>query len=226
MNFARVACFATISLSLVTAACGSDQRSAATAEDVREGEALPAAPPVPAEPASTSSPTAPSAPDSVVENSPPPEPPPAKELLTEAQIAKVSELVNTAEVEQGKIAQTKGKSANVKKFAAMMVKHHGDALKEQARLVKKLSLVPAESATAAQLKADADKTMEKLKNAGATEFDAAYAASQVEGHQKALDLLDTQLLPAAQTPEVVDALRQARGMVEQHLAEARALAPK
>lgn len=211
------------SLSLLLGACGSGQKSPATAEEVRDGEALPAAPPVPAEPAPTNSPTAPTVPDARVEKAPPPEPPPAKELLSEGQIAKVSELVNTAEVEQAKVAQRRSKSAKVKKFAAMMIQHHGDALKEQAKLIKKLNLTPVESATAAQLKADGDKTLETLKSAEAAGFDAAYATSQVDGHQKVLDLLDTQLLPVAKTPEVSDALRRARAVVEQHLREARAL---
>jgi putative membrane protein len=214
-------------LTLVTlaAACGSDQKSPATAEEVREGEALPAAPPVPAEPAATGSPTAPVVPDAALAKAPA-EQAPAKAALSEPQIAKVSELVNTAEVEQGKLAQGRAKAPAVKKFAAMMIKHHGDALNEQTKLIKKLQLTPADSETAQALKADGDKTLQTLKSADAASFDAVYVTSQIDGHQKVLDLLDTQLLPAAKTPEVVDALRRARGIVENHLNEARALQTK
>jgi putative membrane protein len=227
LSLARCVVLVGVALPLVVSACGSDQKSPATAEEVREGEALPAAPPVPAEPASTNSPTAPTVPDAAVEKAAAAaEPAPAKEQLTEAQIAKLSELVNTAEVEQGKLGQSRGKSANVKKFAAMMIKHHGEALKEQAKLLKKLNLTPADSATATELKADGEKTLDKLKSADAASFDATYVASQVEGHQKVLDVLDAQALPAAKTPEVADALRRARAAVEQHLNEARALQPK
>lgn len=211
-------------LSLLLSACAGDQKEPATAEEVRDGEGLPAAPPVPAEPASTSSPTAPTVPDSQVPQAATPDP--AKDPLTEAQIARVGELINTSEVEQGKLAQAKAKAADVKKLAAMMVKHHGDALKEQAKLVKKLGLKSEESTSSAQLKADAEKTLEKLKSTDTAGFDAAYVASQVEGHQKVLDLIDKQLLPSAKTPEVTDALRRGRSFIEQHLAEARALQTK
>lgn len=204
------------------AGCASDQRSTATAEEVRDGEAIPPAPPVPAEPAATDSPTAATVPAGAGVA----EPTPSKEMLTEAQIAKVSELVNTAEVEQGKLAQGKAKAANVKSFAAMMVKHHGEALKEQAKLVKKLSLTAADSATASKLKTSSDKALESLKNVEPTGFDAAYMASQVEGHQMALQLLDEQLLPSAKTPEVTDALRRARTIVAEHLEQAKALQAK
>jgi putative membrane protein len=148
---------------------------------------------------------------------------PAQEPLTEAQIAKVSELVNTAEVDQAKLAQAKAKAPAVKNFAAMMAKHHGEALREQAKIVKKLRINSDESATSAKLKTDAETTLATLKKADAAGFDAAYITSQIEGHQKALDLLDAQLIPSAKTPEVSEALRQARAIVAQHLSDAKAL---
>jgi putative membrane protein len=114
----------------------------------------------------------------------------------------------------------------VKKFADMMVRHHGEALREQAKIAKKLSLGSEDSAIAAKLKAEGETTLETLQRASKEGFDAAYAQSQVEGHRKVLELLDTQLIPAAKSREVVDALRQARAVVEQHLSEARALPTK
>lgn len=205
-----------LGLVVLPLACASSQKPAPSAEEVRDGEALPPAPPVPAEPASTDSPTG---------ANPPPEPPPAKEVLSEGQLAKVSEVVNSGEVEQAKLAQTKAKTPGVKKFAAMMIKHHGDALREHARLVKKLGLKPEESATASELKADGEKTLETLRKTDASGFDTAYVASQVDGHKKVLELLDAQG-PEAKNPEVVDALRRARAVVAQHLEEARALQAK
>jgi putative membrane protein len=208
-------------------ACASDQKRAPTAEEVRDGEALPPAPPVPAEPASTNSPTAPTVPGGTAAVTPPPPPAPAalpaQEPLTEAQIAKVSELVNTAEVEQAKLAQAKAKAPAVKNFAAMMAKHHGEALREQAKIVKRLRINSEDSATSAKLKTDAETMLATLKKADPASFDAAYITSQIEGHQKALDLLDAQLIPSAKTPEVSDALRQARAIVAQHLSDAKAL---
>jgi putative membrane protein len=215
-------------LGAFTPGCASQRKSAPTAEaeEVRDGEALPPAPPVPPQPAATESATAPTMPRGGAAVIPPPEPPPAQEALSEAQLAKVSELVNTAEVEQGKLAQAKAKAPAVKKFADMMVRQHGAALGEQAKIVKKLSLGSDDSAIAEKLKAEGETTLDTLKKTERAAFDAAYVKSQVEGHQKLLELLDTQLIPAAKTREVVDALRQARAIVEQHLSEARALPTK
>jgi len=222
-RFSLLAC---IGLTLTFApACASDQKRAPTAEEVRDGEALPPALPVPAEPASTNSPTAPTVPGDSAAATPPPAPAtlPAQEPLTEAQIARVSELVNTAEVEQAKLAQTKAKAPAVKNFASMMAKHHGEALRQQAKIVKRLNIHVDDSATSAKLKTDAASTLATLKKTDAADFDAAYVTSQIDGHQKALDLLDAQLIPSAKTPEVSDALRQARDVVVQHLSDAKAL---
>jgi putative membrane protein len=223
-------CIAALTAGGVFVACASDQQHTATAEEVRDGEALPPAPPVPAQPASTDSPTAPTVPGgssgaaAPAADAPAAAPAsPAKEALSEAQIAKITELANTAEVEQGKLAQTKAKAPNIKKFADMMVKHHGDAKQEQAKLFKKLNLTPADSATAGALKADADKTLDSLKKSDAAGFDAAYVASQIDAHQKVLDAIDAQLLPAATTPELAENLRKMRKTVEQHLSEAKGL---
>lgn len=216
---------AALALAIVAPACASDQKRP-SAEEVREGEALPPAPPVPAEPASTDSPTAPTVPGGAAAAAPAPEPASAastKEALSDAQIAKIADLVNTAEVEQGKLAQGKAKAPAVKKFAEMMIKHHSDAKQEQAKLFKKLNLTPADSATAATLKSDGESTLKTLKESDAAGFDAAYVKSQIDGHQKVLDTLDAQLLPGAKAPELAEALRKMRTTVESHLKEAKSL---
>jgi len=88
--------------------------------------------------------------------------------LSQSQIAMVTELANTAEIEQGKLAQTKAKAPAVKKFAAMMVKHHTEAKNEQAKLFKQLSLTPTQSQLSTQLKADADTMLSSTRNGSVT----------------------------------------------------------
>lgn len=203
--------------------CASDQKSAVTAEEVRDGEALPPAPPVPPAPApAAASDVAPAAP---TPTAPSAEKNSVRETLTEPQIAKVTELINTAEVAQAKIAQRRAKAQTVKQFADMMIKHHEQARQEQAKIAQRLKLSPADSSTADTLKSDGEAQLAKLKDSDAASFDSTYITSQIDGHQQALELLDTQLIPSATTPEVVNALRTARALVEQHLREARNLRP-
>lgn len=213
------------------AGCASDQKHAPSAEDVANGDALPPAPPVPAHPASTDSPaTAPAPVVNAATNSPSSvggggssSTTPDQETLTEAQVARFSELANTSEVDQGKLALTKAKTPAVKKFADMMVKHHTEALQEQTKLIKKLNVVPAESASATALKEDGDKTLKTLQEASNADFDRTYIATQVDVHEKVLQALDNKLIPAVRTPELQAGLRKMRTTVEAHLSQAKTL---
>jgi putative membrane protein len=143
--------------------------------------------------------------------------------LTEGQIARIADVANTAEIEQGKLAQTKAKNPRVRAFAAKMVKHHGQAKTEQARLLRELSITSAESATASALESDGEKALLSLKSASSGDFDAAYLDGQVTAHEKVLSTLDEQLLPSARSESVVSALRVARSAVAAHLDEAKAI---
>lgn len=133
------------------------------------------------------------------------------------------ELANDAEIEQGKLAQNKAKSPKIKAFASMMVKHHGRAKTEQAKLVKELKLAPTQSQEARLLKSDADKTLGALRGASGSDFDIAYINSQVDAHQGLLDGIDRQLLPSARSDNYIASLRGLRETVASHRQEARSL---
>jgi putative membrane protein len=148
---------------------------------------------------------------------------PAAERLTASQIAMVTELANTAEVEQGKLAQGKAKSAKVKKFATMMVKHHSEAKTDQAKLYKELNLTPAPSPQGDLLKGDADKIIGALRAADGNAFDVEYMNSQVDAHQKVLDTINNELLPAATDEKLRESLKDMKETVESHLKEARSI---
>ncbi|MDF3064939.1 MAG: uncharacterized protein K0R38_540 [Polyangiaceae bacterium] len=148
---------------------------------------------------------------------------PARESLSEGQIARIAELVNTAEIDQGKVAQTKAKFPRVKAFAAKMVQHHGHAKAEQAKLASRLNIRVADSSEAAALKTEGEATLTTLKSTPAADFDVAYIDSQVTGHQKVLAAIDGQLLPSAKTDTVVSALKMGRDAVAAHLEEAKAI---
>ena len=148
---------------------------------------------------------------------------PAAVRLTAGQIAMVTELANTAEIEQGKLAQGKAKSASVKKFATMMVKHHSEAKADQTKLYKELKLTPEASPQGNLLKEDSDKMTGTLRGAEGDAFDMAYMNSQVDAHQKVLDTINRELLPAASDEKLRESLEDMKETVESHLKEARSI---
>lgn len=216
-------------------ACASDQQTTNTPDDVSSPEAPadarlpqssdPATPAPEADPASAPSPQSQirGTPSNVVASPKPATDATAPTRLSEAQIAMVTDLANSSEIEQGKLAQGKAKSASVKKFAAMMVKHHTEAKAEQAKLFKQLNLTPTQSQTATSLKQNAEKTTSALRASTAGAFDERYIDSQVEAHQQVLDALDNELIPAATGPDLVAGLNKMKATVEAHLREAKSI---
>jgi len=224
--------FAASVLSAFCCACGSDQKTSNTPDSAPADTTTPpagdAAPPN-GEPIDTP-PSAPP-PQSLNQATPsnavamPTSYPgtPATPHLTQNQIAMVADLANGSEIEQAKLAQGKAKAASVKKFAAMMIKHHTEAKTEQTKLFKQLNLTPTQSQKATALKQDSEKTLTELRTESGTAFDARYMDSQVEAHQKVLDALNGELLPAASDPALVNGLNKMKATVESHLEQAKAI---
>lgn len=230
--FAR-SVFLTVSASALALGCAGDQTTTETPAD-RAASEVPTEQVTP-RPASANEPLPSGDPVGSLPPTPPPRglnganvlaAPPAAEpapRISEAQIAKIVELANNAEIEQGKLAKNKAKSASVKEFAAMMVKHHTEAKADQAKLVKQLQLTPTQSQEATALKSDADKTLGALRAASGNDFDVQYINSQVDAHQQVLDSIDRQLLPSAQNEDYVAGLKELRQTVASHLDEAKSL---
>jgi putative membrane protein len=143
--------------------------------------------------------------------------------LTDGEIAKITDVVNQGEIEQGQLAKSKAKDADVKKFAQHMIAEHTKAKQSGQKLVKQQQLITQDNAVATDLSNGAEETLQSLRGAQGAEFDRQYIASQVDQHQKVLDMLDKQLIPSADSPELKAELAKAREMVEKHLTEAREL---
>lgn len=170
---------------------------------------------------------APLPPEPVAEPAPPPpveEPKP--EPLTDPQIAKILETVDTAEIEQAKIAQKKSKNADVKKFAAHMIQAHTKSKQKGGALARKAKLKPEESPVSTELSGKATAVLESLKTADATTIDALYIDAQATQHQEVLALVDARLLPSTTHEELKGLLGEARTMVESHHTEAKAIQEK
>jgi len=196
----------TLAVGTFESACSSDQRHTSGQSEGPNGDALPRGPadhPSAAQRADTAT---------------------AQETLSDAQIALIVQLINAAELEQGKLAQSKARAVNVRSFADTLVEQHSRAELEQTKLFKQLGLTPAGSARADAFRVDGDKTIQALYRADDASFDAAFVHSQVESYQRVLDALDARLLPTSRGAELNDALQRMRTTVAGHLAAARALA--
>lgn len=140
--------------------------------------------------------------------------------FNDVEIAAIVAAVHTGEVEEGKAAQKKAKDPKVKAFAAKMVIHHTSANTKQADLLKKLKMISSESATSRELASEGANTLSSLNAMSGADFDRSYIDAQVKEHQKALTMLDSQLIPQAQNSELKQMLQTVRSAVDSHLREA------
>ncbi len=144
------------------------------------------------------------------------------EVLTDSQIAQITDDANSAEIEQAKLAESKAKDPRVKKFAERMVKHHGEAKDKQA----KLNLKTDSSASARKLENDAKTTLSSLKATPDASFDRDYIAAQITEHQAVLDTINNQLLPNVKSADLKSYLNDIKPTVEMHLKSAQEIQHK
>jgi putative membrane protein len=125
-----------------------------------------------------------------------------------------------AEVELGKLAAEKGSSEDVKKFGQRMVDDHSKA-NDQLKHVASSKGVDVPSDLNAKDKA----TKERLSKLSGAQFDKAYMANMVRDHQQDVAEFRRES-KMAKDPDVKSFASQTLPTLEDHLKEARSIAPK
>lgn len=142
--------------------------------------------------------------------------------LTDGQIAKVAETVDTGEIEQSKEAQKRAKNPQVKQLATQLLQHHTKSKQKGDTLVKKAELTPEDSSVASDISTKAEANLLTIKNAEApADVERAYVDAQISQHEAVLELLNTKLIPNAVNAQLKAQLEETRKMVEQHILKAR-----
>ena len=158
-------------------------------------------------------------------------PPPAAETtaaaaaLTDPNIVFILHAANAADSARGKLAESKGTSADVKSFGKLMVGEHHSLNMQGDALAKKLSVTPvapANDQSEAQAKMEMDSLTALAKGAA---WDKAYIAYEIGYHQAVKDIA-TKALAAAQNAELKALITQAAPIIQAHLDKAQAIQTK
>lgn len=147
----------------------------------------------------------------------------AAAAVTDPQIAAIVVAANTVDIEYGKLALSKSKNDEVKKFADTMVKDHTAVNKAAVDLVTKLGVTPEESETSRGLTASGEKERARLSGLSGKEFDREYIANEVAYHKLVIDAVDKTLIPNAKNAELKAALEGVRPALVAHLEHAQHL---
>ncbi|WP_341523369.1 DUF4142 domain-containing protein [Pseudomonas sp. G.S.17] len=124
-----------------------------------------------------------------------------------------------AEIQTSELALQKSQSADVKKFAQMMVDDHTAANKELAQVATGLKLKVADDA---ELMARAKKMVLEYRDES---FDKAYANNQVVAHEQTIELFEEEI-KSSKTPELTAFAKKTLPKLQHHLQEAKSLQAK
>lgn len=139
------------------------------------------------------------------------------EILTDNKIIKVLSISNNDEIKQAKAALPKLKMVETRKYAQMMINEHSLNEERAQELTSRLQLTPQASHISNSLQKDSDKILSNLNQSSTTVIDKDYMVSQVKVHRKFLILIDKQLIPNTNNPDLKSMLAQTRTTIAKHL---------
>ena len=125
-----------------------------------------------------------------------------------------------AEVELGKLATEKGQSEEVKKFGQRMVDDHSKANDQLKQLAESKGVT-----LPTQLDAKDEATKKRLEKLSGEKFDRAYMNDMVQDHTKDVSEFKKEST-TAKDPDVKSFASQTLPTLQDHLKEARSIAPK
>jgi putative membrane protein len=145
--------------------------------------------------------------------------------LTDSNIVAVLDAANRADSTAGALALKKAASAEVRRFAKLMISEHHAMRVEGQQLAKKLGVAPKppEKDPLAPYVASEMKALQSAPRGAA--FDRVYIDNEVTLHQAVLDFAN-QARVTTQTPELRALIEKAVPLVRKHLEQAQALQKK
>ncbi len=137
--------------------------------------------------------------------------------LTDDQIVGIVNTANSGEIAQARLAESITQNADVQNIAMMMATMHGQLNAQLTSVSQKDDLPPATSAIEQMLASGGQQTMAMLQGLTGSSFDLAYVDANVQAHQGAMQLFQTQLIPDATNPDLKAFLQNMLPVVQAHL---------
>ena len=145
------------------------------------------------------------------------------ESLNDAEIIQVLHVADAGEIQAAKLAKSKAKNPEVKKFAEQMIKEQTAMDVKVGKLQRKLKLRPQDSALSTGLQAKAKTAITAMKPLSGDAFDKAYVMSQVSMHGDVVEAMRDSLLPSVKNEELKALMQDAAPKIEEHLQHAKQL---
>ena len=142
--------------------------------------------------------------------------------LDDPTIVAIFDVANTADIETGTLAESRGSTVEVRAMGKRLREDHS-AVRQQGRdLAKKLGVVPTPP-NPNTYAADHARAMKALRAKSGKEFDRAFLDHEIAFHQAVIDAVTGALLPAIKNAELKALVEKVVPAFQSHLAMAKAL---
>ena len=145
--------------------------------------------------------------------------------LDDATIVAIFDGANTADIETGTLAKTRGQSKEVRDFGAMLLRDHTMVRQQGRDLAAKLGVTPTAPADDAGAR-DHAVAMKSLRAVPKAKFDQAFLHHEVAFHAAVINAVTTTLLPAIKNAELKKLVTTVAPAFEAHRAAAAQLSEK
>ncbi len=142
----------------------------------------------------------------------------AEAATTPAAILSQMNVANTTEIQLARMAAKKASSRDVKRIAEKLAVDHSKNREQVRALAQKLNAPLTPAAGGDVSAADSAAMPADLQGKTGTDFDRAFVQHEIQGHQSNIEKIESQLLPAAQDPQIKAYLQKTLTDMQAHLA--------
>lgn len=140
--------------------------------------------------------------------------------LTHGEIAAVMHALNQGEIQHAELAMQKSRNPEVLATAEMIIADHREMDRQLMALADSANLQLEENPLSQDLRQQAKEMGKTLSKLSGSEFDRAYLEGQAKVHSQAVDTVQNELLPAAQSPQMREMLTAAIPKLQNHQQQA------
>ena len=127
-------------------------------------------------------------------------------------------VANTTEIQLSNLATRKASAPAVKQIAGKLANDHAKNREQVQKLAKQLGVNLVSARGGSVSAADSVAMPSDLEGKSGSEFDRAFIEHEINDHQSSIQRIQTQLLPAAESPQIKEYLEQTLSEMKGHMA--------
>lgn len=145
--------------------------------------------------------------------------------LSDGEISALLQAMNQGAIAEAELAMSQARSADVRNLANTIIGDRATSNAQLMALVQKGNITITENDRSRDCTAQANDRLKSLREKKGNDFDKAYVDAVIAQSKKALEAIDTKLLPNAKNADLAQHIRDLRPRIAQHLMQAQQIQP-